>query len=66
MNLGTGGTDSVVKSTGCSRKEPGINSQHLHVSSQPSVSPTLTGDPTSPAGLLRHQAYDAQAGTQTR
>jgi hypothetical protein len=32
---------SVVKSTGCSSRGSGFDSQHLHSSSQPSLTPVL-------------------------
>ena len=43
---------SALKSTGCSSRRPGFNTQHPHSSSQLSVTPA-PGDPT-PSDVFRH------------
>jgi hypothetical protein len=47
---------SAVRSTGCSSRGPGFHSQHLHSSSQPSVTP-FSVDLMPSSGLFRHCMY---------
>jgi hypothetical protein len=48
--------NSMVKSTGCSSRGPGVNSQDPHGSSELSIT-SITGDLTSSVGLHRYQAH---------
>lgn len=54
----------MVKSTGCSSKGPGFNSQHPHGGSQPQHSLTPTpGNQTPSSGFYVHQALPAACET---
>lgn len=56
---------SAAKSTGCSRREPGFDSQHTHDGLKPFVTPVL-GELKPSSGFLGHQALERRTDIHTR
>lgn len=50
------GDGTEIKSTGCSCRSSGFDTQHPHGHSQPTVTP-VPEEPTTASELFRHQAY---------